>query len=99
MRALLAGLAVLLLPLVGCGSTATAASGTIEFGLSQSHHVVMHPTSSFGPDDTFAYVARIRSAHAIPAHSEIREYYVRVSGNGSEQPVMNDSFRLNIPVT
>lgn len=80
--------------LAACGSSHGAGSpaGVIAFGTSESNHVVHHPTSSFGPDDTVAYVARVNHGIKIAPRAKITEYFSRIGGNGKEQTVLQDSF-------
>jgi hypothetical protein len=84
--------------LAGCGSGNSVVAGTIDFGTSQSHHIIKHPTNSFGPDDTFAYLAHIQPRAPIPPHTKIHEYFSRVDSKGRFSPVIHDTFALNIPV-
>lgn len=88
------------LAIAACGSPshASAPTGTIHFGMSQTHYVVHQPTTSFGPDDSFAYVATVHPIAPIPAHEKILETYVRVAADGTERAVFHDSFRLAHPI-
>jgi hypothetical protein len=90
--------------LAGCGSsvstgiTADSAVGTIAFGTSQTNHKLHDPRTSFGPEDTIAYVAHLRTKRTLRPHTKIREFYVRVESDGTEEPVLNDTFSLNVSV-
>lgn len=80
----------------GSGGSAGPNPGTISFGLAEANHQVQHPTTSFGPDDQLAYVARLKTSQKIQPHVVIRESFVRVRADGKEQPIMSDSFALPI---
>lgn len=99
MRLLIAFAALLAFALGGCGGSQAPIAGTIEFGTSQSNHIIHHPRTAFGPDDTFAYVAHVAPRTAIPPHTRLTESFFTVAANGKRHEVMSDSFRLKVPVT
>jgi hypothetical protein len=88
----------------GCGSSSsiapssTGATGTIAFGMAQTNHRLQHPKTNFGPTDTFAYVAHLTTRRTISPNTRIREFFVRVKADGTEEPVFNDTFTLKVPV-
>lgn len=92
----LAALCLLML-LVGCGPSSVTPDltpGSIVFGMNQSHDAIQHPSTSFGPDDYIAYVARLNLSKPLAPHATIREFYTRISANGNEHPVLDDTFAL-----
>ncbi len=72
--------------------------GSIEFGTSQSHHILRSPQNSFGPNDTIAYVAHVSPRTPIPPNTKLHEYFSRVDAKGHLTPILNDTFSLKVTV-